>query len=111
MLHSNFLLSDFDSQFLIYPLSHLSLRRYRVIPEYLTHVVEQTSDRQHDRGWFQIIPAVQEELSVLVYLRGGLSELVVSLAGFVLRFGKGKCRCRKSSSIKQTVKLNFHKPL
>ena len=68
--HGDFLLPDFDSQFSIYLLSHRSLRRYGVVLEYLAHVMEQMSDRQHDRRWFQIIPAIQKELSVLVSLCG-----------------------------------------
>ena len=34
------------------------------------HVVEQASDRQHERGRFQAVPAAQEELSVAVALSG-----------------------------------------
>lgn len=42
-------------------------------------------------------------------------QLTLSLflppAGLALRFGKGKCLCRKSDPIKQTVKSNFRKLL
>ena len=77
--HSNLLLSDFEPQLSINLLSCWGLRRNRVILEKFTYVVEQLSDRQHDRGRFQVIPAIQEELSVLVSLCSGLSEPVVSL--------------------------------
>ena len=77
--HGDFLLPDFDSQFSIYLLSHRSLRRYGIVLEYFAHVVEQMRDRQHDRGRLQAVPAVQEELSVLVSLCGGLGEPVMSL--------------------------------
>ncbi len=36
------------------------------------HRVKQPGDRQHDRGGFQVVPAIQKELSELVALGGGL---------------------------------------
>lgn len=34
------------------------------------HVVEETCGGQHDRGWLQTVPAIQEELSVSITLSG-----------------------------------------
>lgn len=45
-------------------------RRRCLVLEDTAHVVEKTGGGQHDRGWLQTIPAVQEELSVVVALGG-----------------------------------------
>ena len=42
-------------------------------------VVEEAGGSQHDRGRLQVVPAVQEELSVTVALGGGLGEPGVNL--------------------------------
>ena len=41
-----------------------------LVLEYSTHVVEEPSSSQHDRGWLQAIPTVQEKLSVSITLGG-----------------------------------------
>ena len=43
------------------------------------HVVQQPRDGQHHCGRFQVVPAIQEELSVLVALGGGLGKPIVGL--------------------------------
>ncbi len=42
----------------------------RLLLEYPAHVIEEPGGSQHDRGWLQTIPAVQEELSVSIALGG-----------------------------------------
>ena len=68
--HSDFLFSE-----LYQPLSvDLDTTRdswnWRLLLENTTHLVEQSGDGQHDRGRLQVIPAVQEELSILISLCG-----------------------------------------
>ena len=40
-----------------------------LVLEYPAHVMEKPGYGQHDRGWLQAIPAVQEEWRVLIPLR------------------------------------------
>ena len=42
----------------------------RLLLEYPAHVMEKPGGGQHDRGWLQAIPAVQEKLSVSITLGG-----------------------------------------
>ena len=46
-------------------------RRRCLVLEYPAHVVEEAGGSQHDRWRLQVIPAVQEELSVVIALGGG----------------------------------------
>ena len=45
-------------------------RSWRLLLENTAHVMEQLGDGQHDQGRFQVIPAIQEKLSVLISLCG-----------------------------------------
>ena len=38
------------------------------------HVVEKPGDRQHHRGWAEIVSLLQKELSILISLGGGAAE-------------------------------------
>ena len=68
--HSDFLFSELRQ-----PLSvdldpaRDSRDRYLLLED-VAHMVEQSAHGQHDRGRFQVIPAVQKKLSVLVSLCG-----------------------------------------
>lgn len=72
--HRNFLLLDLPPEFSIHLLAYWDGRRYRVVLEDPAHVVEQTGDRQHHRGWVEIVSLLQEELSILISLGGRTAE-------------------------------------
>ena len=82
--HSDFLCLDFSSQFAVH-LQASAGSGQRVILEDPAHVVEQVGDRQHDRGWTEVILPFQEELCVLVSLSGGTAEPVYRL-GLVMSY-------------------------
>ena len=42
----------------------------RLLLEYPAHVMEKPGGGQHDRGWLQTVPEVQEELRVSIALGG-----------------------------------------
>ena len=54
-------------------------RGWCLVLEYPAHMVEEPSGGQHDRGRFQTVPAVQEELSIRIPLAGGLGKPVSGL--------------------------------
>ena len=66
----NFLLSDFCHELPVGLNAAWNSERWCLFLEDPAHVVEETSDRQHDRGRFQAVPAAQKELSVAVALSG-----------------------------------------
>ena len=81
--HSEFLCLDFSSQFAVH-LQAGAGSGQRVILEDPAHVVEQVSDRQHNRGWTEVILPFQEELRVLVPLGGGTAEPIHRLGEILL---------------------------
>ena len=68
--HSDLLLSEFLKSLSVDLDTTRDSWNWRLLLENTTHVVEQSGDGQHDRGRLQVIPAVQEELSVLISLCG-----------------------------------------
>ena len=82
------------------------LRRKRLSPYLPGRVHEKPSGKQthprHSRRELITGPDWGEQLTFSLFLPP---------VGLVLRFGKGKCICRKSNLIKRPMKLNFHRPL
>ena len=72
--HRNLLLLDLPPEFSIHLLAHWDGGRHRVGLEDPAHVVEQLSDRQHHRGWVEIVSLRQKELSILISLDRGTAK-------------------------------------
>ena len=70
--HSDLLLSELRQPLSVDLDSAGDGERWYLVLKNMAHVMKQSSDRQHDRGRLQTVPAVQEKLSVFVALRGGL---------------------------------------
>ena len=66
--HGDLLFSDLLEPFAVDLNAAGDRRSWRLLLKNTAHVVKKSSDGQHDRGWLQIVPAVQEELCVLVSL-------------------------------------------
>ena len=66
--HGDLLFSEMPKPFAVDLDAARDRRSWRLLLKDTAHVVKQSSDGQHDRGWLQIVPAVQEELCVLVSL-------------------------------------------
>ena len=66
----DFLLPDFGHEFSVNLDAAGNGRGWCLVLEYPTHMVEEPSGGQHDRGRFQTVPAVQEKLSVPITLGG-----------------------------------------
>ena len=70
MPQGNFLLSDFCHELPVGLNAAWNSKRWCLLLEDPAHVVEQASDRQHDRGRFQAVPTAKKKLSVAVALSG-----------------------------------------
>lgn len=68
--HSDFLLSELRQTFSVDLDTTWNRWSRRLLLESTAHVMEQSRDGQHDRRRLQVIPVVQEELSVFVTLSG-----------------------------------------
>ncbi len=68
--HGDLFLPEFLHPFVVDLYAAGNRRGRSLFPEDVAHVIQETGDRQHDRGWFQIVPAIQEKLGVLITLRG-----------------------------------------
>ena len=75
----NFLFPDFCHELTVNLDAAGNGRRWCLVLEYPTHVMEEPGGGQHDRGRFQTVPAVQEKLSIFIALSSGLGKPVVSL--------------------------------
>ena len=82
--HSDFLLLDSPSEFAVHMETGAGLGQGAGLED-PAHVVEQVSDRQHDRGRAEIVSLLQEELSILISLGGGSAEPVHRL-GLVVSY-------------------------
>ena len=72
--HSNLLLLNLPHEFSIHLLAYWDDGRHGGVLEYPSHVVEQLSDRQHDRGRAEIVLLLHKELGVWISLGGGTAE-------------------------------------
>ena len=72
--HGDLLLLDLPPEFSIHLLAYWDGGRHGVVLKDPAHVVEQLSDRQHDRGRAKIVLLLQEELSIWISLGGGAAE-------------------------------------
>ena len=70
--HGDFLFSELYQPLSVDLDSARNSREWHLLLEDTAHVMEQSAHGQDDRGRFQVIPAVQEELCVFVALSGRL---------------------------------------
>ena len=70
MTHGDFLFSDSCHELPVNLDAAVDGGRRCLVLEDPAHMVEETGGGQHDRGWLQTVPAVQEELSVSITLSG-----------------------------------------
>ena len=70
--HSDLLLSELRQPLSVDLDSAGDGERWYLVLKNMAHVMKQSSERQHDRGRLQTVPAVQEKLSVFVALSGRL---------------------------------------
>ena len=73
MTHSNALLHELLSALPVDVQSSPRLGQGMIFKD-SAHVVEQPGDRQHHRGLVEIVSLLQEELSILISLGGGVAE-------------------------------------
>lgn len=84
MAHGDFLFPDFCHELSINLDAAGNVRNWGALMEGPAHVVKEAGGDQHDGGWFQVVPAVQEKLGMAVALSGRLGEPVVGLLPAVL---------------------------
>ena len=70
MTHGDFLFPDSCHELPVNLDAPRNRRGRSLLLEDPAHVVEETGGGQHDRGWLQAVPAVQEELSASITLSG-----------------------------------------